>query len=162
MLNCNLNINLADLQLSCIIYLKNLIDKKIDLNFLDKTLAHNVLKNIIDIIVPLNLSNNSLKCLGEVILKLLNYVEISNDGKIIYDISSRLADYCKSNTSQKLNSFKGIYTIFECIIGSESIIPSNSVLIIKTILEATSYVLNSLLDIMKSIKYPDNLNTLLN
>ena len=111
--------------------MKNSIEKKIDLNFLNKNLAIQLLKNVIDIILSTNLSDICLKNFGPLMLRLLNYVEISNDAKVVYEIVTSLSEYCKNCIIDKQDYFNRILMIFESIIASESIIPSNSILIIK-------------------------------
>ena len=93
-------------------------------------------------------------------LKLLNYVEISNDAKVVYEIVTFLNEFCQSNTTDKQKYFKGIFVIFESIIASESIIPSNSILVIKMLLESSKIILYAILETMKSIDIVKNINLL--
>ena len=140
--------------------MKNSIEKKIDLNFLNKNLAIQLLKNVIDIILSTNLSDICLKNFGPLMLRLLNYVEISNDAKVVYEIVTSLSEYCKNCIIDKQDYFNRILMIFESIIASESIIPSNSILIIKILLESSKLILYSTMEKMKNIDIVNNLNLL--
>ena len=119
-----------------------------------------MLKNVIDIILSTNLSDICLKNFGPLMLRLLNYVEISNDAKVVYEIVTSLSEYCKNCIIDKQDYFNRILMIFESIIASESIIPSNSILIIKILLESSKLILYSTMEKMKNIDIVNNLNLL--
>jgi hypothetical protein len=137
------------------------IGKKIDLNFLSKPLAMNILKNIVDIILSCNLTKKALKNLKNTIVKLLNFVEISNDGKVIYELSTRLLEYSKLDFKERRRFYNGVIAIFKSIIASESIIPSNSVLIFKLLLESTNLMLVSIFDRLKNLNIKANIDILI-
>lgn len=128
--------------MSVITYLGNQIEQKVNLSSLLKQLAVNLLKNLVDIMLSKKLSNNCLKCLKSSLLKLLNYSEVSNDAKIVFELTVLLKDYCKSGYEEKHQFYSAVLTVFEAIVACESVIPSNSNMVLKSVLEGVKSMLD--------------------
>jgi hypothetical protein len=131
------------------------------LKFLNKVSVLQILKRIIDIMLSTNLSDKCLENLAPLVLNLFNFVEISGDGKIVYDIVLILYDFSNNDTLIKLKYFKALITIFECIVSSESIIEVNSMINIKLLLTSTKSLLFSVIESIKQVDIINNLENLI-
>lgn len=142
--------------------MKNLVNNQIHLDFLTKDTAFTIIKSLLDYIITKELSENFLNNVGPLILTLLEFKQISDDGTIVYQISKLLCDFCQnpSNIDDEFSKVKGIYTIFEAIVSCKSQIEVNAPLIINLLLETTKPIFNNLLSKIeknRNLSSPDNL-----
>lgn len=159
---CNSIIYSVDVKLSLIIYMKNILKSRIELKLIEKGLILEILKNMIELLLSVQLSENCLKNIVPMMRDLFSSPEVYKDGKIVFTLVNVVNEVVSifANYSKNLKSIyfvKPLYTLIETLLQSNSLNEKNNQDVFRVVLEISHHILSSLIKELNNIKPKENL-----